>query len=105
MKVSGGRLVRAASADTLASFDRVARRRRPAGAGQDAAEFVKQIGLAKRVIEFSQPGANPVKVQSVVNLQNPLDVGDVPGRADTDPVVKYTVPKSGDVAGCALAQG
>ena len=63
----------------LTSFDGIVRSRLPAGAGQDAVEFVEQVGLAKRLIELGQPGANPVKVESVVDFQNTLDVGDVAG--------------------------
>ena len=67
------------NAHGIASFDGIVRAGRPVGSGYDAVEFVEQIRLAKRLIEFGQPGANPAEVESVVNFQNALDVGDVAG--------------------------
>ena len=63
----------------LASFDRVIRHRGPAGASQNAVEFFKQFRIAQRLIEFRQPGPDPIKVKLFVGFQYALDVRDVSG--------------------------
>ena len=54
-----------------------------AGASQDVVELVDQNRLVQCLIELRQSGADPFKVEMVVDLEDPLDVGDI-ARASGD---------------------